>query len=97
MHCPSLMITVMCIRRLCTIPAEVKELDLTTYMYVLYQESHSERLQLPASRCFLDIQDTSYRESFLDFAGPDGFTILSTSVFLLADQYLTRISHTSSM
>jgi len=50
-------------------------------LYVLYQQNHSERLQLPASRCFPDIQDTSYGDCFLDFTGPDRFTTLSTGVF----------------
>ena len=34
------------IRRLCAIPVEVRALNFATYIYVLYQENHSERLQL---------------------------------------------------
>ena len=37
-----------CIEKLCVLPTEVKVLDLAAYIYILYQENHSERLQLPA-------------------------------------------------
>ena len=51
-----------------------------SYMFFTRRIIQSE-VNYQLVRCFLDIQDGSYKECFLDFTSPDGFTTPSTSVF----------------
>ena len=69
------------VRRFHALRPEVGELKLDPLLYVFHLENYSEWIRLPTFQVFPDILDASYRDKFLDFAGLDGFTTLSSGIF----------------
>ena len=81
MHCPSLMTTVHTSEGFVSF---LQNLECSTwqYTYMFYiRRTIQSDFNCQLIWCFPDIQYISYVDRFLDFAGPDGFTTLSTGVF----------------
>ena len=81
MHCPSLM-TVMYISE--DFVPFLQKLERSswqhTYIFYIMRAIQSDS-NYQLVRCLPDIQDTLYGDRFLDIAGLDGYTTLSTGVF----------------
>jgi len=69
------------IRRLCALFAEVRAFDLAACHIFYIRRAIQSDSNYHLVRCLPDIQDTSCGDQFLDIAGPDGYTTLTTGVF----------------
>jgi len=81
MHCPSMTIASVCLRRLCPLCAVVGKLKLVSILHVLCSESYSKGASYQFDRCFPEIHDTSYGDKFANLVGPNEFIWLSSGVF----------------
>jgi len=84
------------IRRRFAISAKVRALDLATYLYILYPENHSERLQLPAGLVLPWYSRYIIRGPLPGLHRSRWVYHLIHWCLLLADQYSTWISNISS-
>jgi len=80
MHCPSLMMAVQASEDFVPFLQKLERSNCNIYMFFIRRTNQSDVNYQPVW-CFSDIQDTSYRDRFLNITSPDGFTTLSTDVF----------------
>jgi len=81
MHCLSLITAVQASEGFVPFVQRLKRSSWNhSYMFFIRRIIQSE-MNYQLARYFPEIYDTSYRDHFLDFAGPNGFTTLSTGAF----------------
>ena len=69
------------VRRFRAVRVEVGELELDPLLYVFIRRTILSGSNYQLASYFPDIPDAYYRDKFLDFASPDGFTTLSSGIF----------------
>ena len=81
MHCPSLMIAVPALEGFVPFVQRLEDSNWIHYCMFSIRTTILSGTNYQLAMCFPEIHDASYGDRFLDFAGSDGFTTLSSGIF----------------
>ena len=82
MHCPSLITSLSAPEGFVPFVQRLENSNWIQYYMFFIRRTILSGSNYQFARCFPDIPDASYEDKFLDFADPDGFTTLSSGIFL---------------